>query len=444
MIKKILLGDIRQDFLDDVNTTMMLEGFPLSIRSFTSFHKLAQASSNDKSSIAVICDNMFDDIDLGAITAAQIYGYATSTAGNSALLTAGVPSLGICRTSKELLDKLAENDIKAERPAPRSQQTPRADTQASNASPATRPQTRPPAQNDGRAERAARDNGPARNNERGERRERPNEPQRIDAHNEHQRAEDGRRGNDSGDAAARGEHPAHNAQAAGSVDAQHGNDERRQRTAAPNDHAENANAHNVAHNAARANTDNDNRHDNESSVSDMNDRSYEPPRNEPSNDRPVNNAPVNNGSSDNGNAIPQFTPEMMQMMQMMMAQMGMTPPNANTAQNAPTGIASGTMADTSSNATTNGMAGGVNAAGNAPAANIDMYSQDGTYGHADSGGAMSGFIPASIPPDATDAMDSASAEDTADADSADPKRGRKKRDKSAGGQDARQEAQERR
>ena len=144
-MKTVIIGDIRDEFISDINTTLMLEGYPLKVLTATTFGKFAVSAASEKNAVAVLCDNMLDDADVSELNA-PVYGYATTPTGNGALNDGGISSLGICRTSKELLDILAEDDIKPAYPAAKGtpESNDKRDTRPADDPPAKRPRSEDP------------------------------------------------------------------------------------------------------------------------------------------------------------------------------------------------------------------------------------------------------------------------------------------------------------
>lgn len=72
-MKKYIIGDARSGFLSDINTSMLLDGFPFDVKTAKSFDEVAAFAASDKAAIIVINDNLLDSFDSTMLDGRTVY-----------------------------------------------------------------------------------------------------------------------------------------------------------------------------------------------------------------------------------------------------------------------------------------------------------------------------------------------------------------------------------
>lgn len=106
-----IIGDIREDFISDINTSMMLEGYSFQLYTASDFDDVRKLTSQYKNAVVVLSENIVEDADIDTLPV-KPYGYATTPKGKTVFQSIGVSCIGLCRTSAELLEALETKDLK--------------------------------------------------------------------------------------------------------------------------------------------------------------------------------------------------------------------------------------------------------------------------------------------------------------------------------------------
>lgn len=126
-MKKYIIGDARSGFLSDINTSMLLDGFPFDVKTAKSFDEVAAFAASDKAAIIVINDNLLDSFDSTMLDGRTVYGYAANPNSMDAMQAAGIVCLGMFKTSDTLLRALSKDQLRSAggQPATRPVQQPK-------------------------------------------------------------------------------------------------------------------------------------------------------------------------------------------------------------------------------------------------------------------------------------------------------------------------------
>lgn len=106
-----IIGDIREDFISDINTSMMLEGYSFQLYTASDFDDVRKLTSQYKNAVVVLSENIVEDADIDTLPV-KPYGYATTPKGKTVFQSIGVSCIGLCRTSAELLEALETKELK--------------------------------------------------------------------------------------------------------------------------------------------------------------------------------------------------------------------------------------------------------------------------------------------------------------------------------------------
>lgn len=150
-MKKYIIGDARSGFLSDINTSMLLDGFPFDVKTAKSFDELAAFAASDKASLIVINDSLLDTFDPAMLDGRTVYGYTANPNNTGAMQAAGIVCLGMFKTSDTLLRALSKDQLRAvgnqpaAKPAQQTRQAPRQQAPQQQRQPQTpkAPQQRP-------------------------------------------------------------------------------------------------------------------------------------------------------------------------------------------------------------------------------------------------------------------------------------------------------------
>lgn len=110
-MKTFILGDSRSDFIADINTSMLLEGYPFQVITAKTLQDIQAAAQSHPNAVVIISETLLQDADLSPIQNKK-YGYSITPDGNALIQAAGIPSIGLCRTSENLLTSLGNEPLK--------------------------------------------------------------------------------------------------------------------------------------------------------------------------------------------------------------------------------------------------------------------------------------------------------------------------------------------
>lgn len=116
-MKQFVLGDARNDFISDINTSMLLEGYPFQMFAVSTLAEVISTAQSHPQAVVILGETMLQDADLGPIQN-QKYGYAVTPQGAATIAAAGLASIGICHTSEELLTSLCNDPLQTVGSAP--------------------------------------------------------------------------------------------------------------------------------------------------------------------------------------------------------------------------------------------------------------------------------------------------------------------------------------
>lgn len=110
-MRNFIVCDSRTDFLNDINTSLLLEAYPFQVNMTKSFSEACAQATKYPGADIILSEIVLDDANLSALPR-KPYGYAVTPNGNQRLQALGVRSLGLCRTSAALLNALSQDPLK--------------------------------------------------------------------------------------------------------------------------------------------------------------------------------------------------------------------------------------------------------------------------------------------------------------------------------------------
>lgn len=102
-MRLIILGDARNDFLSDVTTSMMLEGYPFQLIQARTLTEVQTQANKNPGAEVVISESLLDGTPINLRNA---YGFSFTPGGNGKVTGSGLNFIGMFRTSGALLDTL--------------------------------------------------------------------------------------------------------------------------------------------------------------------------------------------------------------------------------------------------------------------------------------------------------------------------------------------------
>lgn len=102
-MRLIILGDARNDFLSDVTTSMMLEGYPFQLIQARTLTEVQTQANKNPGAEVVISESLLDGTPVDIRNA---YGFSFTPSGNGKVTSSGLNFIGMFRTSGALLDTL--------------------------------------------------------------------------------------------------------------------------------------------------------------------------------------------------------------------------------------------------------------------------------------------------------------------------------------------------
>lgn len=138
-----ILGDNRQDFISDVKTSMMLDPYSFRILDANNITDAKNLYQQNNADYIILSETLLKNTNAEGLTDAQnVYGYSVTPNGDNYLSSIGVPSLGQCRTSQDLLEALCNNPLNVVNkviPTPTPTPTPTATVISNNSNPNPNP-----------------------------------------------------------------------------------------------------------------------------------------------------------------------------------------------------------------------------------------------------------------------------------------------------------------
>lgn len=110
-MKSVILGDARMDYLQDVSTSLMLDSYPVNVTPVKSIEDVYNKAARQKDAIIVLSSSLLPDYDAQALAGRTVYGYAAMPNDIDAFVQAGIPCIGLCKTSSSLLNIISQNTI---------------------------------------------------------------------------------------------------------------------------------------------------------------------------------------------------------------------------------------------------------------------------------------------------------------------------------------------
>ncbi|MBQ3569387.1 MAG: P-loop NTPase [Methanocorpusculum sp.] len=136
-MRNVILGEKRHAFRNDISTALMLDSYPLNVALAKDFEELLVAADRQKDALLIISDSMLEDFDSARVSGRTVYSYASTPDGIRSFQEAGIPCMGLIKTSSKLLSALTAPSITTMSNS-RRQETPPA------ASPVPQPQMKEP------------------------------------------------------------------------------------------------------------------------------------------------------------------------------------------------------------------------------------------------------------------------------------------------------------
>lgn len=110
-MRTFIICDSRNDFQNDINTSMMLEAYPIEVRQSLSFQDACMQATKYPGANIILSETVVKNANLSALPR-EAYGYSVTPNGTRFLQSAGIASLGLFRTSGDLLEALCNDPLK--------------------------------------------------------------------------------------------------------------------------------------------------------------------------------------------------------------------------------------------------------------------------------------------------------------------------------------------
>jgi len=112
-----IVCDSRNDFQNDIRTSIMLDAYPLEVKASLSFQDACMQAVKYPGAYIILSETVLKNADLSTLPR-KAYGYSVTPNGARILQAAGIDSLGLFRTSGDLLEALCNDPLKVVASAP--------------------------------------------------------------------------------------------------------------------------------------------------------------------------------------------------------------------------------------------------------------------------------------------------------------------------------------